>query len=86
MCHLAKLLIILHRHAFILARNMQFLLTVFKGLAVGSVKQNSYRENVFLTAILRNHLWWCFMMNVLTAPGTCLQEEDTLSCVCFASE
>lgn len=70
----------------VLARNLQFLLTAFKGPAVNSVKQNSYRENIFLTAMSRIHLWWCFRMNVLTTPGTCLQEEDTLSYVCFAAE
>lgn len=70
----------------VLTRNMQFLLTAFKGPAVNSVKQNSYRDNIFLTVMLRSHLCWCFMMNVLTTPGTCLQEEDTLSCVCFAAE
>lgn len=68
-----------------LTRNMQFLLTAFKGPAVNSVDQNSYRDNIFLTAMLRSCLWWCSIMNV-TTPGTCLQEEDTLSCVCFVAE
>lgn len=70
----------------VLTRNMQFLLTAFKGPAVNSVKQNSCKDNIFLMVMLRSHVQWHFMTNVLTTQGTCLQEEDTPSCVCFIAE
>lgn len=70
----------------VLTRNMQFLLTAFKGPAVNSVKRNSCRDNIFLKVMLRSHMQWHFMTNVLTTQGTCLQEEDTPSCVCFIAE
>lgn len=70
----------------VLTRNMQFLLTAFKGPAVNSAKRNGCRDNIFLKVMLRSHVRWRFMTNMLTMQGTCLQEEDTPNCGCFIAE
>lgn len=70
----------------VLTRNMQFLWIAFKGPAVNSVKQNGCSDKIFLTVMLRSHVRWHFMMNVLTTQGTCLQEENTPSCICFVAK
>ena len=47
----------------VLTRNMQFLLTAFKGPAVNSVKWNSCRDNIFPMVMLRGHVRRRFMTN-----------------------